>query len=130
MSQEQVEASILESVEWYAKTTEVTVNNQEMFQGIRQLQQAAGIDLHQAIGASRASVDLRAMESVNEKVQEIAQNDLKDLLKAAQYRLDKMEAPSRSRDLLSQMVSSVRMVQDDQLVDMRLELKPNRSYKK
>lgn len=120
MSQEQVEASILESVEWYAKTTEVTVNNQEMFQGIRQLQQAAGIDLHQAIGASRASVDLRAMESVNEKVQEIAQNDLKALLKAAQYRLDKMEAPSRSRDLLSQMVSSVRMVQDDQLVDMRL----------
>lgn len=120
MSQEQVESSILESVEWYAKTTEVTVNNQEMFQGIRQLQQAAGIDLHQAIGASRASVDLRAMESVNEKVQKIAQNDLKDLLKAAQYRLDKMEAPSRSRDLLSQMVSSVRMVQDDQLVDMRL----------
>ena len=122
MSDEQAMSSIDESVQWFAKTTEVTVNNQEMLQGIRQLQMAAGIDLQQSTGArtSKIGPDFDAMEGINEKVQDIAQNDLKDLLKAAQWRLEKMEAPSRTNDILAQMVASVRMVQDEQVVDMRL----------
>eukprot|EP00913_Durusdinium_trenchii_P006943 g6531.t1 len=130
MPPEQATESIEQSVVWFERVSDMEIDQQEMLQGIRQLQQAAGIELNPA-GHSRQTLlkqDEAPMVMVDQagvdqhlKAQEIAKTmDLKHLLLSLQMRLDEFEKPSRARDLLAQMVASVRMVEDEKLVDIRL----------
>ncbi|CAJ1333623.1 unnamed protein product [Effrenium voratum] len=124
MTLEQAEGTIVESIKWFELTTPMEVRQEDVLLGIRQLQQVHGISPAAVLSSRTPSKqDLtkpKVQGEVDEKLQALAeQASVRDLLSAAMVRLDSSTESQRSKKLVAQMISSLQMIMEDELVDMR-----------